>query len=89
MSNQNKDSEMIISAIVTEALPNAMFRVRRIPDKKLAPLPEAYDKTMEAEQIAYLSGRMKLHRIKVFVGDTVQILVEPYGGKGRIIKRGN
>jgi translation initiation factor IF-1 len=37
--------------------------------------------------VAYLSGKMKLHRIKVLVGDTVQVLLDPYGGKGRVVKR--
>jgi translation initiation factor IF-1 len=64
----------IITASVIEALPNAMFRV--IPKEG-----------SDTPVVAYLSGKMKLHRIKVLVGDTVHILVEPYGGKGRIVKR--
>jgi translation initiation factor IF-1 len=68
-----KDDEIIVSATVTEALPNAMFRVRV--------------KDQEAEMVAYLSGKMKLHRIKVLVGDTVSVLLDPYGGKGRVVKR--
>jgi translation initiation factor IF-1 len=64
----------IITASVTEALPNAMFRV----------LPK---EGAETPMIAYLSGKMKLHRIKVLVGDTVHVLLDPYGGKGRIVKR--
>jgi translation initiation factor IF-1 len=31
---------------------------------------------------------MKFNRIKVLVGDRVDVLLDPYGGKGRIIKRG-
>jgi translation initiation factor IF-1 len=68
-----KDDEIIVSATVTEALPNAMFRVRV--------------KDQEGEMVAYLSGKMKLHRIKVLVGDTVSVLLDPYGGKGRVVKR--
>ena len=64
--------ENVVQGEVVEALPNAMFRV------KLA------DGTL---QIAYLSGRMKLHRIKVLIGDTVQVIMDPYGGKGRVVKR--
>jgi translation initiation factor IF-1 len=56
---------------VTEALPNTMFRV-------------AVDDT---EMVAYLSGKMRLHRIKILVGDKVEVLLDPYGGKGRIIRR--
>jgi len=66
------DDKNIVTAEVLEALPNAMFRVR------------LQDGT---EQVSYLSGKMKLHRIKVLIGDTVHVLLEPYGGKGRIVKR--
>jgi translation initiation factor IF-1 len=61
-----------INAEVIEALPNAMFRVR------------TEDGT---ESIAYMAGKMKLHRIKVLIGDTVSIVVDPYGGRGRIVRR--
>ena len=57
---------------VEEVLPNTLFRVK-ISDTK--------------EILAYLSGRMRLHRIKVLVGDSVDVQIDPYGGKGRIIKR--
>ncbi len=66
------DEKNIVTAEVLEALPNAMFRVR-FQDGNV--------------QVAYLSGKMKLHRIKVLIGDTVHVLLEPYGGKGRIVKR--
>lgn len=58
--------------IVQEALPNAMFRVE-----------------FENGQImiAYLGGKMRFNRIKVLVGDTVEVLLDPYGGKGRIVRR--
>jgi translation initiation factor IF-1 len=58
---------------VTEALPDAMFRV-------------VIDSTKE-EKLAYLSGKMRIHRIKVLVGDRVFVTLDPYGGKGRITKR--
>ncbi len=64
--------EQVVLGKVYEALPNAMFRV------------ELADGT---KQIAYLSGKMKLHRIKVLIGDTVHIVLDPYGGKGRVVKR--
>ncbi len=58
--------------VVDEALPNTLFRV-----------------TLEdgAKILTYLSGRMRMYRIKVLVGDKVEVELEPYGGKGRIIKR--
>ncbi|MHB1330754.1 MAG: translation initiation factor IF-1 [Minisyncoccota bacterium] len=58
---------------VTEALPNTMFKVK-IDDS-------------EEEILTYLSGKMRLHRIRVLVGDKVLLELEPYGGKARITKR--
>ena len=62
-----------IKGVVVECLPNTMFRVQ----------PEGSDELM----LTYLAGKMKLYRIRVLVGDTVEVLVDPYGGKGRITKR--
>ena len=62
-----------VQGVVTEALPNTLFRIRIDGQEK--------------ESLAYLSGKMRLHRIKVLVGDKVLIEEEPYGGKGRGIKR--
>ena len=85
MSNTGSQTdEIIVHATVTEALPNAMFRVRINNSQKSS---EISIETPE-EFIAYLGGRMKFNRIKVLVGDNVQVLLDPYGGKGRIIKRG-
>ena len=70
MNQQNENNTVM--AIVTEALPNTLFRVDLGEEKII---------------IAYLSGKMRMHRIKVLVGDKVEVLIDPYGGKGRIIKR--
>jgi len=59
--------------VVTEALPDTLFKVK-------------LDKA-EGEILAYLSGKMRLHRIRVLIGDTVQVEIDPYGGKGRITQR--
>ncbi len=78
---KDKDiEEIIVPATVIEALPNAMFRV--IPKEGSAGQLPAGE-----SMVAYLSGKMKLHRIKVLLGDTVSVLLDPYGGKGRIVKR--
>jgi len=79
-----KQNQNIITGQVLEALPNTMFRVL-FPDSVDAPGVEQTDDGKE--MIAYLSGKMKLHRIKVLVGDTVDVVVDPYGGRGRIVKR--
>lgn len=67
-----KDDKNTVLGIVTESLPNTLFRVD-LGDGKVI--------------IAYLSGKMRIHRIKVLVGDKVEVLLDPYGGKGRILKR--
>lgn len=68
-----KEKEEGAYGTVNEALPNTLFRV------ELDGLKE--------EKLSYLSGKMRLHRIKVLVGDRVFVTLDPYGGKGRITKR--
>lgn len=58
---------------VIEALPDTLFRVDL--------------KDEGGEILAYLSGKMRFHRIRVLVGDTVEVELDPYGGKARIVKR--
>lgn len=71
---QDRDKKVTaIQAQVIEALPNTFFKVRR-------------EDTGE-EMLTYLSGKMRLHRIRVMVGDRVIVEIDPYGGKGRIVKR--
>jgi translation initiation factor IF-1 len=72
MSNQSK-KDSAVSGSVLEALPNAFFKIAR-------------DDTKE-EILTYLSGKMRLHRIRVLIGDRVLVEIDPYGGKGRIVKR--
>ena len=61
-----------INGVVTEALPSAQFRVN---------IGEG------GEVLAYLAGRMRLHRIRVLVGDKVELVLDDYGGRGRITRR--
>ncbi len=68
-----ESKELHANGVVTEALPNTMFRVKLNDSDK--------------ELIAYLAGKMRLHRIRVLVGDKVEVLLDSYGGKGRITKR--
>lgn len=69
--NQGKN-DSLATGVVVESLPNATFRVE-----------------LENEKIvfAYLSGKMRLHRIKVLVGDKVEVLLDQYEEKGRITRR--
>lgn len=69
---QGKEKEALLEGVIAEALPNTLFRVQL----------ERGD-----EVLAFLSGKMRMHRIKVLVGDKVVLEDNPYGGKLRIIKR--
>ncbi len=69
-----------VRGVVTEALPSTLFRVE-INDKNADSVEE------KKEILAYLAGKMRMHRIKVLIGDSVEIVLDPYGGKGRIVKR--
>jgi translation initiation factor IF-1 len=68
-----KDEKNTIKGTVVETLPNTMFQVQI--------------ENEEEPVLAYLSGKMRMHRIRVLVGDTVEMLLDPYGGKARITKR--
>ncbi len=88
-----KDGEDKKTAVgtVEEVLPNSLFRVRL---SKEAPETEAGEggpdagETEEGELVlAYLAGKMRLHRIRVLVGDQVDMVLDPYGGRARIVRR--
>lgn len=68
-----KKDEITHSGVVTEALPNTLFRVKLDSEGN--------------EILAYLAGKMRLYRIRVLVGDKVEVVLDAYGGKGRIVKR--
>jgi translation initiation factor IF-1 len=63
----------VVEGTVEEALPNTLFRVKL----------DSGEVTL-----AYLAGKMRLHRIRVLVGDRVQLELDPYGGRARITRRG-
>lgn len=73
MSDSKNQTILSGRGSVTEALPSTLFRVKM----------DGADK----EILAYLSGKMRMHRIKVLIGDSVEVVLDPYGGKGRIVKR--
>lgn len=62
-----------LQGVIVEALPDTLFKVKIDNQDK--------------ELLAYLSGKMRLYRIRVMVGDKVLIEIDPYGGKGRVVKR--
>ncbi len=74
MSNADMPAEPeVVEGVIDEALPNTLFRVKL----------EGREETI----LAYLAGKMRLHRIKMLVGDRVQVQLDPYGGRARIIRR--
>ena len=75
MSDSKNEKILTARGIVTESLPSTLFRVN------------IEDKEGPKEILAYLGGKMRMHRIKVLIGDSVEVVLDPYGGKGRIIKR--
>lgn len=59
--------------IVTEALPNTMFRVKLDEGREI---------------LCHLSGKMRMYRIRVLPGDRVKVELTPYDEKkGRIVYR--
>jgi len=83
MSDSKNENILTAHGFVTEALPNTLFKVKiKDPTGKLV-----VDEAGESEILAYLSGKMRMHRIKVLIGDSGEVVLDPYGGKGRIIKR--
>lgn len=71
MAKENKENEQ--TGVVTESLPNAMFKIKLDKD--------------DQEILAYLSGKMRMYRIRVLIGDKVSLVVDQYGGKARITRR--
>jgi len=69
-----KKNEFIeMKGVVEEMLPSAMFRVR---------LENGH------EILAHLSGKMRIHKIRLLPGDEVKVELTPYDlTKGRIVYR--
>jgi len=69
----NKKGFIEIDGQVLELLPNAMFKIKL---------------TNEHEILAHLSGRMRMHKIRLLPFDTVKVEMSPYDtSKGRITYR--
>jgi translation initiation factor IF-1 len=70
----SKEEPITVEAIVTEALPNARFR---------AQLESGH------EILAHVSGKMRMHYIRILPGDKITVEMSPYDlTKGRITCRG-
>jgi translation initiation factor IF-1 len=69
------EDKFTFEATVLEALPNAMFKVR-LPNEQ------------KTEVLAYISGKMRMHSIKILPGDRVTVEISPYDlSKARITFR--
>lgn len=72
-NTQKQKTATTVFGVVTEALPDTLFRVK-------------IDGT-EDIVLAYLAGKMRMHRIRVLIGDKVELALDSYGGRARITKR--
>jgi len=69
----SKDDVIEVEGKVVEKLPNAMFQVELENGHRI---------------MAHISGKLRLHFIRIIVGDKVQVEMSPYDlTKGRIIWR--
>jgi len=68
-----KEEPLQVVGTVTESLPNATFRVELENGHKI---------------LAHISGKMRMHFIRILPGDKVTLEMSPYDlSKGRIIYR--
>ncbi len=71
-ANTNGDAIKVEGRVI-EALPNAFFKVVLQDGREI---------------IGFLSGKMRLNRIKILIGDKVTLEMSPYDEKkGRIVYR--
>ncbi|HTR44250.1 MAG TPA: translation initiation factor IF-1 [Thermodesulfovibrionales bacterium] len=69
----SKEENIEVQGTILETLPNAMFRVELENGKVI---------------LAYVSGKMRMHFIKILPGDKVTVELSPYDlTKGRITYR--
>lgn len=69
-----------VAGVVTEALPNTMFRVEVDSDQE--------EKYAGRILLCTLSGKMRMYRIRVMPGDKVKLELTPYDeNRGRITFR--
>jgi translation initiation factor IF-1 len=87
--SEGDETKATATGTVEEVLPNSLFRVRMpVPEDLSIEDSEKEDAIEEGELLlAYLAGKMRLHRIRVLVGDQVEMVLDPYGGRARIVRR--
>jgi translation initiation factor IF-1 len=71
---KKKGDIIVLDGFVEKALPNAMFQVRLVEGNHMI--------------LAHVSGKMRMHYIKLLPGDKVAVEISPYDlSKGRIVSR--
>ena len=69
----SKEDYFEVEGVVLEPLPNAMFRVQLENGHKI---------------LAHISGKMRMHFIRILPGDSVTVELSPYDlSRGRITRR--
>lgn len=86
--SEGEETKATVTGTVEEVLPNSLFRVR-VPSGALAKegTPASEGEGEGELVLAYLAGKMRLHRIRVLMGDQVEMVLDPYGGRARIVRR--
>ncbi len=74
-----KDGVIELEGVVTESLPNTLFRVE---------VTDPNDASKKITTLCTISGKMRMNYIKILPGDRVKLEVTPYDpGRGRITFR--
>jgi translation initiation factor IF-1 len=69
-----KEEKLIVDGKILETLPNAVFRVELVESGHVI--------------LAHICGKMRIHYIKILLGDKVKVELSPYDlTRGRIIYR--
>ena len=69
----SKEDVIEVEGVILEKLPNAMFQVELDNNHKI---------------VAHISGKLRMHFIRIIPGDRVKIEMSPYDlTKGRIVWR--
>jgi translation initiation factor IF-1 len=81
----SKKDVIEIMGVIIETLPNAMFKVQPTDENFIKLLEE---KKLPNEILAHISGKMRIHHIRILPGDKVTLELSPYDlTKGRITFR--
>lgn len=85
----DKSKEVLTWGVVVEALPGPRFRVLVDEGQVSTETPGVRQTDEGLEIIAYLSGKMRVRRIRVIIGDRVGMQFDrTLGGQARIVIRG-